>query len=76
MALSILQKHIITDDCDRCMKTATLSRVDISELEDYGGDGLLLCDDCISDYEEDTFTCSLCSSLATKDNYYYCDDCY
>lgn len=76
MALVILKKNIATDDCHRCWKTATLSKVEISEIEDYSSDGLLLCDDCISDYEEDTFACNLCSSLATRDGYSYCDDCY
>lgn len=76
MTLSILKKHVATDDCHRCWKTATLSKVDISEIADYSSDGLLLCDDCISDYEEDEFTCNLCSSLATRDCYSYCDDCY
>ena len=76
MTLSILKKHVVTDNCERCWRTAALSKVDISELAYYGSDGLLLCDDCISDYEEGTFTCNLCSSLATRDGYSYCDDCY
>ena len=76
MTLSILKKHVVTDNCERCWQTAVLSKTDISELAYYGSDGLLLCDDCISDYEEGTFACNLCSSLATRDGYSYCDDCY
>ena len=76
MVLEILKKNIATDNCYRCLETATLSKVEISEIEDYSSDGLLLCDDCIADYQEDGFTCNLCSSLATKDCYSYCDDCY
>ena len=76
MTLSVLQKDVGTDNCERCWQTATLSKVEISEIEDYSSDGLLLCDDCISDYEEDAFACNLCSGLATRDGYSYCDDCY